>query len=99
MAKLVDTKDVWLEGRMSFLLDEDKNTYADFVEYIGCNAAEYEYAEEDMERRYTWIAEEDETGAVLADVDANGNVNVKDATAIQKHIAGMYTGFAIGQPV
>lgn len=74
-AKLIDTRDVWLEGRFSFLLDEDKKTYADFAEYIGCNAAEYEYAEEDMERRYTWIAEEDETAKFLAIFVEGGDGN------------------------
>ena len=33
------------------------------------------------------------------DVNLDSKVNIKDATAIQKHIAGMETGFAIGQPV
>lgn len=74
-AKLIDTRDVWLEGRFSFILDTDKKTYKDFADYIGCNAAEYEYAEEDMERRYTWIAEEDETAKFLAVFIEGGDGN------------------------
>ena len=75
MDKLVETRDVWLEGRFTFVLDTDKKTYADFAEHIGCNAAEYEYAEEDMERRYTWIAEGDETAKFLAVFVEGGDGN------------------------
>lgn len=74
-AKLVEVRDVWLEGKMSFILDTDKKTYGDFAEYIGCNAAEFEYAEEDMERRYTWISDEDETSKFLAVFTEGGDGN------------------------
>ncbi|MBQ2944271.1 MAG: hypothetical protein IJD93_06255, partial [Ruminococcus sp.] len=40
-----------------------------------------------------------DTALILSDVDASGNVNVKDATAIQKWVAGIETGFLIGEPV
>ncbi len=41
----------------------------------------------------------DETEEVAADVDGSGNVNVKDATAIQKWVAGIEKGFAIGEGI
>ena len=31
--------------------------------------------------------------------DFDGNFTIKDATAIQKHIAGIETGFPIGEPI
>ena len=40
-----------------------------------------------------------ETGAKLADVDLSTSVNIKDATAIQKYIAGMDTGYDIGKTI
>ena len=34
-----------------------------------------------------------------ADVNADTKVNIKDATAIQKFVAKIETGFPIGQPI
>ena len=39
----------------------------------------------------------EEIEVVASDVDANTQVNVKDATAIQKWVAGMTVAFPIGQ--
>ena len=39
------------------------------------------------------------TGEKLADADGSGDVNIKDATVIQKFIAGMDTGYHVGQSV
>jgi hypothetical protein len=36
---------------------------------------------------------------LLGDVNCDEKVNIKDATAIQKHIAGMDTGFDIGKEI
>ena len=66
MDTLVETRDVWLEGKMTFALDENPKTYADFVEHIGCDASVYENKAEDGERWFTWIAEGDETAKLLA---------------------------------
>ncbi len=66
MAVLVETRDVWLEGRFSFALDENPKTYEDFVDHIGCEASSYEYKADDGERCYTWVAEEDTTAKFLA---------------------------------
>ena len=66
MAVLVETRDVWLEGRFSFALDENPKTYEDFVDHIGCEASFYEYKADDGERCYTWVAEEDTTAKFLA---------------------------------
>ena len=66
MAVLVETRDVWLEGRFSFALDENPKTYEDFVDHIGCEASFYEYKADDGERCYTWVAEEDATAKFLA---------------------------------
>ena len=38
-------------------------------------------------------------GVSLADVNGDENVNIKDATTIQKHIAGLPIEFPIGEPV
>ena len=40
-----------------------------------------------------------EVSELLADADLNTMVNIKDATAIQKHIAGIETGYPIGEPI
>lgn len=40
-----------------------------------------------------------EVYGLLGDADVNDKVNVKDATAIQKFVADMETGFAIGEPI
>ena len=66
MAVLVETRDVWLEGRFCFALDENPKTYEDFVDHIGCEASFYEYKADDGERCYTWVAEEDATAKFLA---------------------------------
>lgn len=66
MDVLVETRDVWLEGRMTFALDAEPKTYEDFVEHIGCEAAYYEYKPEDGERWYTWIAADDESAQFVA---------------------------------
>ena len=63
---LVETKDVWLGGKMSFALDTEQKTYEDFVEHIGCDASLYSYSAEDAERSYIWIAEGDETAKFIA---------------------------------
>ena len=63
---LIETRDVWLEGKMSFVLDENPKTYEDFVEHIGCDASVYSYSAEDAERSFTWIAEGDETAKFMA---------------------------------
>lgn len=65
-ATLVETKDVWLEGKMTFALDANAKTYEEFVEHIGCEASFYENKPEDGERWYTWVAEEDESAKLLA---------------------------------
>ena len=36
---------------------------------------------------------------ILGDANEDAVVNIKDATAIQKHIAGMDTGFDIGKEI
>ena len=66
MATLVETRDVWLEGQMTFAFASDPKTYEDFVEHIGCEASFYENKAEDGERWYTWVAAEDETAKFLA---------------------------------
>lgn len=66
MDVLVETRDVWLEGKMSFALEENAKTYEDLVEHIGCDASTYTFLPEDGERHYTWIAEGDETAQFLA---------------------------------
>ena len=47
----------------------------------------------------TYSNEEKVSRAYLENEDVDLIINVVDATAIQKHIVGMNTGFAIGQPV
>lgn len=64
--KLIETKDVWLEGKMTFALAAEAKTYEDFVEHIGCEASFYENKPEDGERWYTWVAAEDETAQLVA---------------------------------
>lgn len=63
---LVETKNVWLEGKLTFALDSNPKTYEDFVEHIGCDASLYSYSAEDGERSYIWVAEDDETAKLLA---------------------------------
>ena len=36
---------------------------------------------------------------ILGDVDGNGKVNIKDATAIQKFVAKIETGLPIGEKI
>lgn len=66
MDVLVETRDVWLEGKMTFAFDSEPKTYEDFVEHIGCDASYYINMEEDGERHFVWIAEGDETAKLLA---------------------------------
>lgn len=64
--RLIEAKDVWLEGKMTFALAENPKTYEDFVTYIGCDASLYNYNAEKGERSFVWIAQEDETAKLLA---------------------------------
>ena len=64
--KLIETKDTWLGGKMTFALDPEQKTYEDFVEYIGCDASTYSYSADDAERSFVWIAEGDETAKFIA---------------------------------
>ena len=66
MDVLVETRDVWLEGKMTFAFADTAKTYEDFVAHIGCDASFYENKAEDGERWFTWVAEEDETAQLLA---------------------------------
>jgi len=66
MDVLIETRDEWLEGKMTFALDENPKTYADFVDHIGCDASTYTNMEEDGERHYVWMAEGDDTAKFLA---------------------------------
>lgn len=63
---LSETKNVWLEGKLTFAFDSNPKTYEAFVEHIGCDASLYSYSAEDGERSYTWIAKDDETAKLLA---------------------------------
>ncbi len=63
---LTETKDVWLEGKMTFALDPDAKTYEEVAEHIGCDASLYTYSADDMERQFVWISEEDPTAKFLA---------------------------------
>ena len=36
---------------------------------------------------------------LIGDANIDGEINIKDATAIQKFVAGIETGFAIGEPI
>ena len=50
-----------------------------------------------IQRAAAFIVELTETQAKAADVNADTKVNVNDATAIQRYVAGIDTGFAIGK--
>ena len=63
---LIETKDTWLGGKMTFALDPDAKTYEELAEHIGCDASVYSFNEEDAERSFIWIAEGDETAKLLA---------------------------------
>lgn len=63
---LVETRDTWLGGQMTFALDSDPKTYEDFVAHIGCDATYYEYLADDQERHFIWVAEGDDTAKFLA---------------------------------
>ncbi len=45
------------------------------------------------------IVEFDEGENRRAEVTGDGKVNINGATAIQKHIAGIETGYPIGEPM
>lgn len=63
---LLETRDTWLGGQMTFALASDVKTYEDFVEHIGCDATYYEYKADDMERHFIWVAEGDDSVKFLA---------------------------------
>ena len=63
---LIETRDVWLEGKMTFALAENPKTYEDFVEHIGCDASSYIAKPDDAERHFMWVSQEDETVVLLA---------------------------------
>ena len=63
---LLETKDTWLGGKMTFAFDSDAKTYEDFVEHIGCDASYYINNQDDGERHFGWVAEGDETAKLLA---------------------------------
>jgi len=58
--KLTETVREWLEGATMFPegTEMGKRTYADFVDFIGCDATEYKYDESYSARLYTWISSE-----------------------------------------
>lgn len=64
--KLIETKDTWLGGKMTFALDPDAKTYEELAEHIGCDASTYTYSADDAERSFVWIAEGDETAKFVA---------------------------------
>ena len=63
---LIETKDTWLGGKMTFALDPDAKTYEELAEHIGCDASYYINKQEDGERHFVWVAEGDETAKFLA---------------------------------
>ena len=66
MSVLVETRDTWLGGQMTFAFASEPKTYEDFVEHIGCDASYYINMAEDGERHFVWVAEGDETAKFLA---------------------------------
>lgn len=63
---LIETKDTWLGGKMTFALDPEAKTYEELAEHIGCDASTYTYSADDAERSFVWIAEGDETAKFVA---------------------------------
>jgi len=61
VAVLKKTAEEYLEGNTMFSYSNDKRTYADFVEYIGCDANEYQFSSRDNARMYTWKAADSDT--------------------------------------
>jgi len=66
MEVLAETRDTWLEGKMTFAFESTPKTYADFVEHIGCDASSYTFVEKNSERHFVWVAEGNESAKLLA---------------------------------
>lgn len=66
MEILKETRDVWLERKINFTLDEVPKTYDDFVEHIGCDASYYKYNAKNGQRTFTWECDSDPTAKLVA---------------------------------
>jgi len=67
---LKKTVEEYCGGNTMFFADD--RTYADFVEYIGCDATEYQFNEAQNLRTYTWKASDDDTAKFAAYFADNG---------------------------
>lgn len=65
VATLKKTAEEYLEGNTLFVYSNDERTYADFKEYIGVDASEYQYDAENQFRNYTWVASDDSTAKLV----------------------------------
>ncbi|MBE7019179.1 MAG: hypothetical protein E7413_04820 [Ruminococcaceae bacterium] len=65
VAVLKKTAEEYLGGNSLFAYSNDERTYADFKEYIGVDASEYQYDAENQYRNYTWVASDDSTAKLV----------------------------------
>lgn len=71
---LKKTAEEYLEGGTLFAYSNDTRTYGDFKAYIGVDANEYQYNEDQNQRTYIWKASDDSTAwfaAIFQEKDGN----------------------------
>ena len=71
---LKKTAEEYLEGGTMFAYSNDTRTYGDFKAYIGVDANEYQYNEDQNQRTYIWKASDDSTAwfaAIFQEKDGN----------------------------
>ena len=69
--KLSQAVTEWLEGMTMFV--DSKLTYKDFVDYIGCDATEYNFDASFNSRVYTWKAEGSDNSVLSVWFKQSGN--------------------------
>ena len=75
---LAETAGEWLGGNTMFAYSNDKKSYGEFVEHIGCEPSEYQYNTDKNQRTFIWRAEDDTTAwfcAVFEEVDGKWELN------------------------
>lgn len=65
METLKKTAEKYLEGSTLFAYSNDERTYADFKDYIGVDATEYQFDAENQYRNYIWKASDNSTAQLM----------------------------------
>ncbi len=92
---------VQAEGNHTFLMVDGYNEATGYINGVSAIAyGSHDETELELGLVFAPCAENpNKPIGIYGDADCNSKVNIKDATAIQKHVAGMDTGYDIGKEI